>query len=119
MDDTYTFEHDGHTVTYVPTTVRAQLRRNRYLVALITFYGYPDGETAAAQNPEEWDNYKEYSDGMSQCTTTAPWWVVSTSTPEQVAAAYELFMHQGPELYFKFVSANIATQPPKKTTEVT
>lgn len=119
MADSHTFEHNGYTVKYFPSTVRAEMRRNRYLVGLITFYGYEDGADALAKDPEEWENYKEFSNGMAQCETDAPWYVGSMASPQQIGDAYELFMTQGDGLYFKFQIANGATLPPKKTPEIT
>lgn len=111
MSDAYTFEHDGHTIEYFPCTVRSQLGRNRYLSSIVTALGCETGEEARNNDPEEWENYKEFANGMSQCRTSAPWWVNSVSTPEEVLEAYNLFMKQGPDLYNKFVDANLATLP--------
>lgn len=115
MGDPYTFEFEGHVICYYSSTVRSQLKRQRYLASLIVFYGYDSGEEAREKDPEEWENFKEYSDGMSQCTTDAPWWVNPMSTPEQVGAAYELFLSQPAILFHKFVTANYTVMTPKKT----
>lgn len=115
MADAYTFEHEGYTVSYFPLTVRSSLKNQRYLVALITHYGYETGADVDEKNPEEWANFKEYAGSMAQCQTNAPWYVGSMSTPKQVAAAYELFLEQNPALFVEFFNANKAVQTPKKT----
>ncbi len=113
--DVHQFEHEGHIVNYVPASVRSEMKRYRYLQALITAHGYENGEDVDAKDPEEWQNFLQYSSGMSQCQTDAAWWVGSMASAHAIKAAYECFLDQGTELYHKFVAANSATLLPKKT----
>lgn len=108
----YKFTFDGVEVEYFPAVMRTQLARRRILISLVSAYEYESGESVPS---EDFANFTEYAEAMSQCSTTAPWWVNSMATPEQVREAYELFLEQPPELYVHFVMANSATMPPKKT----
>jgi hypothetical protein len=115
MGDSHTFEHNGHTVEYSPATVRTSLDSRRYLVGLITAYGYESGADASEKNPLEWENFKEYAASMAQCKTSAPWRVSPVSSPEDIQKAYECFLDEDAALHNLFITASLAVSPPKKT----
>jgi hypothetical protein len=112
--DPYTFEYQGSTIYYHPATVRTKLEARRILSKLYEAYGYL-AEGAASVSNADWNNYDEYSSAMSQCKSNADWWVSSNATPEQIRAAFEIFMDEDPALFDLFMTANRATQAPKKT----
>jgi len=110
--DPYTFEHNGVTVCYYPAVVRTQLEKRRIQLKLMEAFGV---EVSSDLERSEWDNMSEYASAMSQCKSSAAWWVSSNATPSEIKAAYETFMEQDIELFDKFLRANVATLPPKKT----
>jgi hypothetical protein len=118
MADPYTFEYEGVAVEYFPATVRTSLEARRIQGKLLDAYGHLAID--APPIPRDiWDNISEYASAMSQCKSSAAWWTSSNATPQQVQAAFELFMDQDHELFDQFVTANRATMPPKKTQLIT
>lgn len=105
-------------VDYFRATVRTSLEARRLQGKLLDAYGYMAIDAPPVPR-DEWDNISEYVTAMSQCKSTAAWWVNSNATPAQVRAAYELFFDQGPDLFDLFVEANRATMPVKKTKLIT
>jgi hypothetical protein len=101
-------------VEYFRATVRTAMEARRIQGKLLDAYGHMTIDAPPVPHLE-WDNINEYSTAMSQCKSEAAWWVNSNATPAQVRAAYELFFDQDPDLFDKFVEANRATMPPKKT----
>ena len=114
MTDSHTFEYDGYQVAYSAAVVRTSLEKRRLQGKLLDAYGYLDDPDGVIPR-DEWDNIDEYTTAMSQCKTTAAWWVSSNATPQEVRAAYEIFLEQDPILYRLFQNASSAVTAPKKS----
>lgn len=112
MAEPYTFEYEGVEVRYFPAVVRTHLEKRRIHRKLLEAYGYLGTPTIP---DDEFDDMEEYSSAMSQCKTTAAWWVSSNASPERVREAYELFLEQDTDLFAEFLHANSVTRPAKKT----
>lgn len=116
--NSHKFTFDEVEVEYFPATVRTSLEARRIQSKLLDAYGYMAADAPSVPR-DEWDNIAEFSTAMSQCRSSATWWINSNATAEQVRVAYETFMEQDPDLFDLFVAANRATMPPKKTKLIT
>jgi hypothetical protein len=110
--DKHTFEHDGVTVEFMPSTVRTLLEKRRILRALIEAHGWQDEDIMIGP----WEEFENFATAMAQSRADAPWWANSMATPERIREAFECFMEQPPSLLNQFLKASTIVSTPKKTT---